>query len=422
MPKKIRIKQDVATPKGIIDNFTDNMDSLRVFVRNVEPSAKAYDIKATRYIETIKSDIKDILSQNIPESKYDGSPRINKEKLEKATAGIIGVLKEYRRLPRITTAQVEMLYKSSFVMLISFFDYLPYDIIHCYYKMYPERLPDKDLSIYLGELKLCADIDEAIDFILGKKVDSIISEGLKKQKWFLQNTLHIDLKEKIINWDIINEAIERRNVIVHSNSMIDKKYLRSVNFLAVPEKRIAIKERGQIGVTPEYFKRAYDEILIAGVVLVQSFWRKWMKDGVNEADKSLINYMVELLQREEWSIAERIGLFSKDIKASNKENRLILNINYCQSLKWQGKNAALDAELNKFDESKLKPKFMVALSALKSDKDGFYKNIEKAVARDEISQDDFDNWPLFRELRQDVEYDERIKKAFSKKNKTVKNA
>ena len=420
MPKKIRTKQDVANPKGIIDNFIDTMDSLRVFVRNVEPSAKAYDIKATRYIETIKSNIKDILSQNIPESKYDGSPKINKEKLEKTTAGIIGVLKEYRRLPRITTAQVEMLYKSSFVMLISFFDYLPYDIIHCYYGMHTERLPD-DLVIRLSELKLCADLDEAIDLIINNKVESIIRDGLKKQKAFFKDTLQIDIKKKIINWDIINEAIERRNVIVHSNSMVDKKYLRSVNFSVVPEKRIAIKEGGQIGVTPEYFKRAYDEILITGVVLVQSCWRKWVKDDVNEADKSLINYMVELLQREEWSIAERIGLFSKDIKASDKESRLVLNINYCQSLKWQGKNAALDAELNKFDESKLEPKFMVALSALKSDKDGFYENIEKAIAKDEISQDDFDNWPLFRELRQDVEYDERIEKAFSKKKKVVKN-
>ena len=420
MPKKIRTKQDVANPSRISDNFANNMESLRAFIRNVEPAVKAHDTKALERTKEIRTGIRKILSRPITGEAGEGlSINIPKRRIGKAVEGIVAILREYRQIG-ITADQVELLYKSSFVMLISFFDYLPYDIIHCYYKMYPERLPDKDSSIYLSELKLCADIDEAIDFILGKKVDSIISEGLKKQKWFLQNTLQIDLKEKIINWDIINEAIERRNIIVHNNSIIDKKYLRSVNLSVVPEKRTEIQEGEKIGVTTEYFKRAYDEILIAGIVLVQSFWRKWMKDDVSKADTRLINSMVKLLAREEWSIAERIGLFSKDVKASNKENRLILNINYCQSLKWQGKNAALGEELNKFDEANLQPKFMVALSALKSDKDGFYKNLKKAVARRQISQGDFDNWPLFRELRQDVEYDERIKKAFIKKNKAVK--
>ena len=420
MPKKIRKKQDVANPKGIFDNFVSNMESLRAFIRNVEPAVKAYDAKALKRAEEIKTGIREILSRPITSEAGAGvSINVPKRRRDKAVEEIVGILRDYRQIG-ITADQVELLYKSSFVMLISFFDYLPYDIIHCYYKMYTERLPD-DLVIHLSELKLCADLDEAIDLIINNKVDSIIRDGLKKQKAFFKDKLQIDLKEKIINWDIINEAIERRNVIVHNNSMVDKKYLRSVNFSVVPEKRAAIKEEGQIGVTAEYFKRAYDEVLIAGVVLVQSFWRKWTKDDVSKADTGLIASIFELLVREEWSIAERIGLFSKDIKASDKESRLILNINYCQSLKWQGKNAALSAELNKFDEANLEPKFMVALSTLKSDKDGFYKNMEKAVARGQISQDEFDNWPLFRELRKDIEYDERIKKAFSKKNKAVKN-
>ena len=115
-------------------------------------------------------------------------------------------------------------------------------------------------------------------------------------------------------------------------------------------------------------------------------------------------------------MAERIGFFSKDIKVHDAASRHILDINYCQSLKWQGKKAELSAELKKFDESNLSPRFMVALSALKSNKDGFYENMEKAVAIGAMSKDDFDDWPLFRELRQDVEYDERIKKAFSQKS------
>jgi len=80
--------------------------------------------------------------------------------------------------------------------------------------------------------------------------------------------------------------------------------------------------------------------------------------------------------------------------------------------------------LIKFDESNLSPRFKVALSALKSDKDGFYENMKKAAAiegPEGIEEGEFHEWPLFRELRQDSEYEERIKKAFSKKGETDNN-
>ncbi len=424
MPKKIKTKEFVANPKGIIEGFTNNLESIRVFVGNVEPLASAYDEKVSKKMETIKSGIKEILTSNgiVTANVNSILPKIEipKERVEQAVEDIIDVLIEYKRLPRITIAQVELLYKSSFVTLMSFFDYLIYDIIHCYYKLFPGSLSE-ELSIKLSELKLCADRDEAIDVIFDRKIDSILHEGLKKQKLFFKNELEIDLKEKIINWDIINEAIERRNIVVHNNSMVNKRYLRNVDFSVVPEKRKEIKEGEQLSVTTEYFKRAYDELLIAGIVLVQGRWRKWMKDDVDNADKSLRNSIFELLLREEWSVAERIGFFSKDIKVYDAESRYIFDINYCQSLKWQGKKAELSAELNKFDESNLSPRFMVALSALKGDKDGFYKYMERAAAIEEMTQEDFYHWPLFRELRQDVEYDEMIKKAFNKKNVAVKN-
>ena len=416
MPKKMKTKKAVTNPKGIIESFFNNLESIRVFVGNVEPVASAFDIETSKKMDAIKSEIKEIISSGKTSNKIE----IHKEALEQAVEGIVVILRDFRKLPRITIGQLELLYKSSFVMLISFFDYLLYDIIHCYYKLFPESLSE-ELSINLIELKLCADCDEAIDVILDRKVDSILRDSLKEQKLFFKK-IEIDLKERIINWDIISEAIECRNIVVHNNSIVNKRYLRNVDLLVIPEKGKAIKEGEKLGITTEYFKRAYDEILIAGVVIIQSCWRKWMKDDLENADTSLINSILELLLREEWSVAEKIGLFSKDIKVSNAASRYVLNINYCQSLKWQGKKAELNKELDRFDESNLSPRFRVAMSALKSDKDAFYKHIEKAIAIEELAEEDFRHWPLFRELRQDDEYAGRVKKAFSKKSKVVKKA
>jgi hypothetical protein len=117
--------------------------------------------------------------------------------------------------------------------------------------------------------------------------------------------------------------------------------------------------------------------------------------------------------KENWTCAERLGLFSKECKVTEQACRLVLDVNYCQSLKWQGKKDELEEELKKFDISALSPKFALALYALRSDRNSFYDSVKNAIIVDKMSEEDFMQWPLFRELRKDPDYEERIKAVFS---------
>ncbi len=420
MPKKVKTKEDVDACKRILNSFSNNLEGLREFISNLEPVVTKYDEKtlkkislATKKLARVIGKEGEIKGKKQKEIIIKFPEKMTKDIIERKIEQITNILGE---LPKRPVAQAQLLYKSSFVMLVSYFDFLISDIIHFYYKLHPEGLSGKDLSITLNELKICSDHEEAIDVILNKKVDSILYGNLESQKIYFKNELQIDLREKIINWDIISEAVERRNIIVHNDSVVNRRYLRNVVLSVINKKRKDIKEGEKIGVDQEYFKMVYDEIFIAGIVLMQSCWRKWKKEDVEDADESLLAAIYEVLIREEWSVAERLGLFCKDIKVTNAAMRLTLDINYCQSLKWQNKKDELTAEMGKFDVSSLSPKFMLALCALQSDKDGFYKNLERAVIAEEMPQICFDDWPLFREMRQDVEYNERVNKAFIKKN------
>lgn len=424
MIKRVITKKEVGTPKGMLDSFYNNLESMRIFVNRVEPVVIEYDKAASKKLSGVKKDIIKIITESrkvVVNGIKKETVVMPKKNAERAATGIISLLIAHGKLPQISVAQVELLYKSSFVMLISFLDNIIHDMIHCYYRMYPDALSDSSLSINLGELKLCVDRDEAIDVILNKKVDSVMYGNLMSRREYLKNNLGIDVGEEVIDWDVVNEAIERRNIVIHNNSIINRRYLGNVNCSVVPEKRGAIKEGKQVIITAHYFKKVADDILIAGVVLVQKCWRKWMKDDIEAADSDLINVTNRLLLRGEWNTAERIGKFSKDVKVNDGASRHLMNINYCEALKWQGKETELGVELSKFDESNLRPRFLVALSALKSDKGGFYKNMEKAVVIGDITQEEFNEWTLFRELRKDSGYDERIKEAFGKVEKAVKN-
>jgi hypothetical protein len=88
-----------------------------------------------------------------------------------------------------------------------------------------------------------------------------------------------------------------------------------------------------------------------------------------------------------------------------------LDINYCQSLKWQNKDQELSKELEKFDASTLRPIYLLAYYALKSDSENFLKHVKNAIALDGMQITDFSDWPLFREFRKDPNFIKTIKSA-----------
>ncbi|MCJ7655456.1 MAG: hypothetical protein MUO97_09215 [Dehalococcoidia bacterium] len=298
-------------------------------------------------------------------------------------------------------------------MLVSYFDFLISDLIRYFYRKYPEILSSKELGLTLKELSLLGGISEAIDFVISKEADNVLYDSLEKQKNYFKNTLKIDMKDNLINWSRLKEAMERRHIIVHNNCKVNRRYLATVNLSEIPEKAKDIKGGTLIEITEEYFRSVFDEICISGLIVLQCCWRKWEKDEIERADNQLVLDIYDALSKENWRGAERLGRFSKECQVAEQACRLILDVNYCQSLKWQNKKNELEGELKKFDVSALSPKFALAVCALRSDRDGFYKNVANAITVDKMPEEHFSKWPLFRELRQDSDYEERIRTAFS---------
>jgi len=399
-------------------NFTENLKALRLFIMNLSPIVKKHDKRVMQGIsKTLEEALKVAgVSKNELKTKKKGEIKLKLTKMtEKQRSQFIDQLTDLLRsnLPILTSLQTQLLYKSSFVMLISYFDFLISDLIHYFYQSYPEALSDKELSITFKELKLYDTLTGVMDYIINKEVDKVLYTNLEDQKKCFKNYLKIDVKENIIHWNKINEAIERRNIIVHNNSEVSRRYLKNVDLSVIPEKKRDLSEGKEITVNEKYFITVLDEIFIAGVILIQCCWRKWKKNDVDMADSLLIEDIYDALSKEKWAVAERMGSFSKECKVKDQSSRLILDVNYCQSLKWQGKKNELEEELKKFDVSALSPKFALALYALRSDRYSFYRNIENAITVDKLAEKDFMEWPLFRELREDPNYEQIIKMAFA---------
>ncbi len=405
--KEEKKQYDIAT---IHDGFAKNIESLRIFVSNLAPEVRKHDRALIKKADKALKGLTKIIRLHKNDLKKKQNEKEKFKLTDKEISQLVSISKD---LPRMPPYNVELLYKSAFVMVISYFDFFLSDLIHFYYQTYPKSLSGKEISLTLSELELCSDIPEATDFIINKELESVTYKSLDDQIRYFENNLGIDCKKSIIGWVRIKEAMERRNLIVHNNSKINRRYLRNADFSVIPEKTKDPKEGDEISIEEDYFMTVLHEIFVAGVILVQCCWRKWKKDDINPADKILISSLYDALSKEEWAVAERLGLFSKECDVYNEESRLYLNINYLQSLKWQNKKEELEKELNKFDASGLSPKYKLAIYALKSDSKNFYKNIKKAIISDDLKKDDFMEWPLYREFRKDPDYEKKIEEAFA---------
>ena len=411
------LKNDIFTISSIHNNFYRNLDSIIEFVKSVSPITKKIDKVSMERMKYINKELNSII--------HSAANKVHDRKT--STIKIRLSLEQYNRFKAIWESNADVkpphsiiLYKSSFIMLISYLDFLISDLIHFYFQSFPESVSN-DLSIKLGDLILCSNLEDAIRNISSEEIDKILFNNLNYQKKFFKEKFKIDLKENIIKWDLINEAIERRNIIIHNNCKVNKRYLNSINLDLIPEKKKLLKEGIELTVNYDYFINIYYEVLLCGTILIQCCFRKWDKNSIEKADDFLMQDMYEILLKEKWELAERLGLIIKEndcLKTiSNNAIKLVLFINYCQALKWQNKNSELEKELSNIDTSSLSPKFILGVSALKDDEKTFYENIENAIIVDNMTKDYFEEWPIFRNFRKNPEYMNRIQKVFKKIDK-----
>jgi hypothetical protein len=402
----------------VMDNFIKNIEVLRWFVKYIKPEAAAHDVAINNELEKLKKAIGDDLRsipERITEPAEEGGSRkatlqLSEEEIEKTVQKIIDISQDYQKLWWLISGEVEVLHRSALIMLASYFDCFLSDLISGYYIIHPEGL-DKELSISASELRSCADIEEALELIVNKKIENISYKGLEDQKAFMKNFLKIDLKENLIDWNLINETIERRNILVHNNGIINNRYLKRVSVSGVQEESQTIKLGERLIVSDEYFNKVIDEILVASVILMQICWRKWMKDSAKDADRNLLSHFFPMKVLGQYDVLKRLGLFAKEIKVHGDGTRHELDMYYCLAIKEKGESAKLKEELSKFDESTLTPHEMLYVSGLKNDIASFYENLKKPDSVKGMIKTEFLRDPIFKDFRSNDSYEKMIEEA-----------
>lgn len=307
---------------------------------------------------------------------------------------------------KISPKNFEILSRGSFIMLNNYFEYLLVDLLTHFYKKFQSSLSAKEFKVSLQELSEYETINEITNHLILKEVESILVEKTFDQLLdHFEKVLNVSLENEIINWDKIIELRERRHLIVHNSSVINKKYISRT------KNPYNFKIGDTVHITNDYFVESFKNLDLAGKILCFNSWGSWDSENSTKAIEQIMLASFDSLIKKDLEITLKFCKYADQIKARNPEQQDFLlrtQINKAIALKKLNKKGELTKLLKVLPIGTASPVFKVAFQILEDNHNDLVDNFKKAIIVDNLIIDQYLEWPIFDLIREDEELNTKL--------------
>lgn len=293
-----------------------------------------------------------------------------------------------------------LLPRSLLVSLISQYDAYFGRVLRTTFIRKPGILNASEKKITFEALSQFSSIDAAREYILEKEVETILRSSHADQFKWMENTFSLPLTKDLASWPSFIEITERRNLFVHTDGVVSSQYI-AVCKLHKCRLDESTKEGDRLDVPQEYFSAAHSCIFEIGVKLGHVLWRKLLPEERTVADSHFTAVTYELIERGKWDLAIKLLDFacSEFKKFSSEGAQLTLTVNRAQAYKWRGDEDRCKRIMKAVDWSAKSDQFRLADAVLADDWVHAAKVMRRIGKDGAIDQNEYRDWPLFREFR-----------------------
>jgi len=256
-------------------------------------------------------------------------------------------------------------------------------------------------------------MDELKEFVIYDEIDKVQCDTFEDQiKWITSKTGLDDIAPNYPDWPRLLEILERRNLFVHANGIVNEQYLKASKKYNFPATK-SPKKGDELHANPKYFPSAVHRLLHFGAMLTQIVWRKCYPDEGEYSDKSISDLGYELIARGQFKLAIKILEAAKTIRGvSDVRNRMNV-VNLANAYKLSGDDKKSLEMLNSMDWSAAGPEFKISIAAVKGDVDEVVGLIRKiGPTSDYVSARGYREWPVFYSVREDGKFTGAFKEVF----------
>lgn len=289
--------------------------------------------------------------------------------------------------------RVTILHNSLLAMAIGAFEVLVAGIATRYYVDHPNALDSKEKIFSFAEIREFGDVDDAADEIIARRITGLMYGNLGSwAAWFDENC-QARLSELSMNFEVVEEAFQRRHVVLHNGGLASRQYLRSVE-----HPMAEVGER--LPVDPEYLDRVFDELDVLGTTVGMLAEGTWHQEERDNAAAQLLRRCFELMVEGRWEAAQALAFAGKKLKCvALLQTSLQCNEWLCRAERF-GYESIQDEVKREFDASHMSLRFKVAKHVLVGEVDAAIAAIPELVETKEITRGELQEWPILRKVRE----------------------
>lgn len=408
---------------SIVGSFLNSIQALKMYVDNVEPmqinmdrsidsaSLLAIIMSLAKDLKISKVNIEDIefpeiipeeIAKDIKEYLKDFGEMVELSQDGKSGrySSIPKELKEsYRKIEAIQK-QNEILYSGSLMLLITYFENTISKIFKADLQRHPQRMSLENKSVSYKILEASKSIEDVKFHMIDNEVTTIMYKSFSDWIEYFKKNMKLNLKYVTEKKPIITEIIQRRNLIVHNEAIVNSVYINLVS----KECRSNVKIGDILIVDRQYIYDAINLVETAGMALIIESWLNECQSNEDEIEKILSIIFEEYLIFEKWEVAKVLYEICLECKKLQTSDELICKINMWQCYKWLGKFEEVEDEVRSLDTSACSQQYKLGVMALLDEYEKFFRYFDK---QNEISESHLKEWPIFRGIRESSAYKER---------------
>lgn len=260
-------------------------------------------------------------------------------------------------------------------------------------------------SVKVSELVTSKSLDEVLSEVMDRDVSSLLRQSYQKVFGVLANRHGISTLKKFSSYPAFIEAAQRRNLVTHCDGVVNSEYIEActkAGFKLASD----VVPGARLKVDSQYLRDVLDILYEVGVKLGHILWRTACPACVEESEKILTQETFELLKREEWGLAGKLGEFAITIpgKKTELQNR-IARINYAQALKWSGDDKGARKVIEAVDWTGSIRDLRLGVKILQENFDEAADLMRDIGKKGEIvAKKGYEEWPIFREFRKSAQF------------------
>lgn len=405
--------------KKFIESFQYDINALRDYTKSVSPilDQKAgnsdaellvkgiqvlnYLKKKPEFKERINSDVKLTGGLEAAEKLL----QINNIKVDGNSYAISGPnrieIKSKIDSYNLSISQKGILYQSTLINLVVFFEILIGKLIKQRLISYPKSGGIENKSLTLSEINSLGSIENALDYLIDSEVESVLRKKYEDWIEYFKKNMNVNVDALNQKNNMIVEITQRRNLFVHNKGIINNIYLKKVD----PSFTVGLEIGNTIKITEDYLYQSLDLIEHIGIILAMEAWIAI--DKKSEVRVELINDLAfNYLEGGRWELANDLyKLILKD-KASTSQDKSIANINVWLCVKRLGKFDSIREEVVKADYSDRQSNIKLSYYALLNNKEKVFELLEEVLRNydEEEVRMNILRWPVLAEYKEEPEY------------------